>query len=153
VAALAESGLSAERLELEITESVLLSDSATTLATLHKLKSLGASIAMDDFGSGYSSLNYLQRFPFDKVKIDRVFTEALASSGKTRAIVRAIIELCGALNMATVSEGVETAEQYGILKGKGCDEAQGYLFGAAMPAAYTAELIERERKSGLSWAA
>jgi len=152
-AALEASGLPAERLELEITESVLLSDSATTLATLHRLRSLGAHIAMDDFGSGYSSLSYLQRFPFDKVKIDRAFTEAIGASPKTRAIVRAIINLCAELQMVTIAEGVETVEQYDALKRKGCNEAQGYLFGAPTAAADALRLIERERDQGLHRAA
>jgi diguanylate cyclase (GGDEF)-like protein/PAS domain S-box-containing protein len=144
-AALEASGLPARQLELEITESVLLSDSATTMATLHRLKSLGAHIAMDDFGSGYSSLSYLQRFPFDKVKIDRAFTEALGASPKTRAIVRAIINLCAELQMVTIAEGVETVEQFDALKRKGCNEVQGYLFGAPTAAADALLLIERER--------
>jgi EAL domain-containing protein (putative c-di-GMP-specific phosphodiesterase class I) len=151
--ALAASGLDAQRLELEITETVLLNDSANTLATLHRLKGLGARIAMDDFGSGYSSLSYLQRFPFDKVKIDRAFTEALERSRKTRAIVRAVINLCAELRMVTIAEGVETAEQYEALKRKGCDQVQGYLFGRPMPAEDALRLIEREGERVLHQAA
>jgi len=143
--ALEASGLPARQLELEITETVLLSDSPSTLATLLRLKSLGAHIAMDDFGSGYSSLSYLQRFPFDKVKIDRTFTEALCGSHKTRAIVRATINLCAQLQMVTIAEGVETVEQYDALKRKGCNQAQGFLFGAPTAAADALQLIERER--------
>ncbi len=152
-AALGESGLPAERLEFEITETVLLHDSPATLATLQKLKSLGVRIAMDDFGSGYSSLGYLQRFPFDKVKIDRAFTQALGASKRSRAIVQAILDLCAGLQITTTCEGVETAEQREFLKSRGCDEAQGYLFGAPMPASEAARLLERQSQSGWGQAA
>ncbi|WP_052402781.1 sensor domain-containing protein [Muricoccus aerilatus] len=134
-AALAASGLEPRRLELEITETVMLRDAEATLATLHRLKALGVRIAMDDFGTGYSSLSYLQRFPFDKVKIDRGFVCSVDDSRKSTAIVRAVTDLCSALDMTTTAEGVETEEQFAALRRQGCDEAQGYLFSRPQPAA------------------
>ena len=142
-AALEVSGLDPGRLELEITEAVMLQDTEATLATLHRLKALGVRIAMDDFGTGYSSLSYLQRFPFDKVKIDRSFTRGLDLSRQSNAIVRAVTDLCAGLGMITTAEGVETAEQFGALQRKGCDEAQGYLFSKPCPAAEIPPLLDR----------
>jgi diguanylate cyclase (GGDEF)-like protein/PAS domain S-box-containing protein len=132
-AALADSGLAAHRLELEITETALLKDSEATLSTLHKLKALGVRIAMDDFGAGHSSLGYLQRFPFDKVKIDRGFTKTVDQSPKSAAIVRAIINLCGALGMSTTIEGVETEAQFEAVAKMGGQRVQGYLFSPPQP--------------------
>jgi diguanylate cyclase (GGDEF)-like protein len=134
VDALAQSGISPDRLELEITESVLLQDSDATLTALHKLRSLGVSISMDDFGTGYSSLSYLRKFPFDKIKIDQSFIRDLADGGDSLAIVRAVTGLSSSLGITTVAEGVETAEQFNRLRAEGCTKAQGYLFGAAKPA-------------------
>jgi diguanylate cyclase (GGDEF)-like protein/PAS domain S-box-containing protein len=131
--ALAATGLEPERLELEITETVMLQENEVTLATLYRLKALGVRIAMDDFGTGYSSLSYLQRFPFDKVKIDRCFIRDLGQSRQSNAIVRAMADLCGGLDMITTAEGVETEEQFAVLRRKGCDEAQGYLFSRPLP--------------------
>jgi EAL domain-containing protein (putative c-di-GMP-specific phosphodiesterase class I) len=133
-AALEASGLDPARLELEITETVMLQDTETTLATLHRLKALGVQIAMDDFGTGYSSLSYLQRFPFDKVKIDRSFTRELEQSLQSKAIVRAVVNLCAMLQMTTTAEGVETEAQFQTLVREGCGEAQGYLFSKPRPA-------------------
>lgn len=133
-AALAASGLDPARLDLEITEMVMLQDTEATIATLHRLKALGLRIAMDDFGTGYSSLSYLQRFPFDKVKIDRSFIGGLDQSCQSDAIVRAVAGLCSALGMSTTAEGVETKEQFVSLRAKGCSEAQGYLFSRPIPA-------------------
>jgi EAL domain-containing protein (putative c-di-GMP-specific phosphodiesterase class I) len=127
-AALAASGLAPKRLDLEITETVMLDDIEGTLAILHRLRALGVGIAMDDFGTGYSSLNYLRRFPFTKVKIDRSFIESLGSGPACDAIVTAITELCATLGMNTVAEGVETEEQLRYLREGHCGEAQGYLF-------------------------
>ncbi|WP_052402496.1 bifunctional diguanylate cyclase/phosphodiesterase [Muricoccus aerilatus] len=127
-AALEDSGLSPERLELEITETVMLQDTEATLATLHRLKALGVRIAMDDFGTGYSSLSYLQRFPFDKIKIDRCFTYGLDHSRQSEVIVGAVTRLCAGLNMSTTAEGIETEEQFQALARNGCTEAQGFLF-------------------------
>lgn len=141
--ALEQSGLAPGRLELEITETVMLQNTEATLATLHRLKELGVRIAMDDFGTGYSSLSYLQRFPFDKVKIDRSFTSGLGASRESEAIVRAVTDLCVGLDMTTTAEGVETEAQLHALQLRGCQEAQGYLFSKPLPASDIIELISR----------
>ena len=133
--ALAAGGLDARRLELEITESVLLQDSEATLATLRRLHDLGVRIVMDDFGTGYSSLSYLRKFPFDKIKIDRCFIANLSTGDESGvAIVRAISSLGHALGLVITAEGVETQQQLEIIRIEGCDEMQGYLFSAAQPA-------------------
>ncbi|QFU14843.1 putative bifunctional diguanylate cyclase/phosphodiesterase [Microvirga thermotolerans] len=132
--ALEESGLCPSRLELEITESVLLQDNDTTLATLHQLRKLGLRIAMDDFGTGYSSLSYLRSFPFDKIKIDQSFVQGLSSRADCLAIVQSIAGLGASLGMSTVAEGVETEDQLVQLRAAGCTEAQGYYFGRPRPA-------------------
>ena len=131
--ALARSGLCASRLELEITESVLLRNSDATMATLHHLRRLGARISMDDFGTGYSSLSYLRQFPFDKVKIDQSFIRNIGREQGDVEIVRAVIGLGRALGIKVLVEGVETAEQLSFLRAEGCDELQGYLFGRPQP--------------------
>ncbi len=131
--ALAGSGLAAARLELEITESVLLHDSPSTLAMLHALRALGVRVAMDDFGTGYSSLSYLHSFPFDKIKIDRMFICDVLDRVSSGAIVRAIAGLGASLGIATTAEGVETQEQLLRLRLDGCTEAQGYLFSRPVP--------------------
>jgi diguanylate cyclase (GGDEF)-like protein len=127
MAALAESGLPADRLELEITESVLLSDDNVTLELLHKLRRIGVRISLDDFGTGYSSLSYLRTFPFDKIKIDRSFLLDLCSNQATMVIVNALINLATGLGMNVTAEGVETQAQLDWLRSAGCTEAQGYL--------------------------
>jgi diguanylate cyclase (GGDEF)-like protein len=139
--ALTTSGLSPNRLELEITESVLLEESGTTLATLHQLKELGIKIAMDDFGTGYSSLSYLRRFPFDRIKIDRMFINDVSQAGDCAPIVRAVATLGASLGMATTAEGVETTEQLEMLRSEGCTEVQGYLFSKAIPGSETHKLL------------
>jgi EAL domain-containing protein (putative c-di-GMP-specific phosphodiesterase class I) len=141
VAALAHSGLSPLRLELEITESVFLAETAANLATLHQLRGLGVRISMDDFGTGYSSLSYLRSFPFDKIKIDRSFVSDLAERPDCGAIVRAISGLGRSLNITTTAEGVETAEQLEWLRAEGCNEVQGFLFSSARPAAEIESLL------------
>jgi diguanylate cyclase (GGDEF)-like protein/PAS domain S-box-containing protein len=141
--ALRESGLDPRRLELEITETVMLRDTEATLSTLHRLKALGVRIAMDDFGTGYSSLSYLQRFPFDKVKIDRCFTRDLGHTQQSGAIIRAVAGMCQGLDMRTTAEGVETEEQFRALAQKGCIEAQGYLFSHPRPAAEISAMLAR----------
>jgi diguanylate cyclase (GGDEF)-like protein len=141
--ALQSSGLDASRLELEITESVLMRDTEATLATLHRLKQLGVSIALDDFGTGYSSLSYLQRFPFDKVKIDKSFISSLGRTVASAAIVRAVTDLCIALGMSTTAEGVETEEQYAALSVLGCTDVQGYLFSRPCPIAEVPAILRR----------
>jgi len=130
---LAASGLAASRLELEITESLLLEDDTKTIAMLHELRSLGVRIVMDDFGTGYSSLNYLRSFPFDKMKIDKSFIHDLSKGGDSIEIVKAIIGLAHALNIDVVAEGVETAEQLECLILEGCGEVQGYYFSEPKP--------------------
>jgi diguanylate cyclase (GGDEF)-like protein/PAS domain S-box-containing protein len=132
-AALAASGLAPGRLELEITESVLLEDDQATLDTLRKLRALGVRIAMDDFGTGYSSLGYLQRFPFDKIKIDRSFVQEMARDANCMAIVRAVVSLGATLGATITAEGVETPEQLALLRDIGCEEAQGFLLGRPKP--------------------
>jgi diguanylate cyclase (GGDEF)-like protein/PAS domain S-box-containing protein len=141
--ALAASGLAPSRLELEITESAVLQDTNTTLATLARLKACGIRIAMDDFGAGYSSLTHLQQFPFDRVKIDRAFTREIVGSRKGLAIVKAMTDLCQALEMSTTAEGVETEEQFRAVASLGCPEAQGYLFSPPRPASEIPEMLAR----------
>jgi diguanylate cyclase (GGDEF)-like protein len=140
-AALEESGLAPNRLEIEITETVLLQDSEATLATLHQLRNLGTHISMDDFGTGYSSLSYLRKFPFDKIKIDRSFVRDLAKHDDSLAIVRAVAALGKSLGIATTAEGVETAEQLERVRSEGCTEVQGFFFGQARPAADVLRLL------------
>ncbi|MET0531030.1 MAG: EAL domain-containing protein [Microvirga sp.] len=132
--ALARSGLAPERVELEITESVLLQDNDVTIATLHQLRRLGVRIAMDDFGTGYSSLSYLRSFPFDKIKIDQSFVREMSSRADCLAIVRSIAGLGASLGMTTVAEGVETEDQFLQISAAGCTEVQGYYFGRPKPA-------------------
>lgn len=131
--ALSLSGLPPGRLELEITESVLLQDTHATIATLTALKRLGVRIAMDDFGTGYCSLSYLQRFPFDKIKIDQSFVRDLGNSTDALAIIRAVSSLADSLGIATTAEGVETEDQLRKVQGEGCTEAQGFLFSRPAP--------------------
>jgi len=143
--ALAEAGLEPRRLELEITESVLLRDSESNLAHLNQLRALGTRISMDDFGTGYSSLSYLRSFPFDKIKIDRSFVEDIAGSQGDGAIVKAVAGLGTSLGMATTAEGVETPEQLARVVADGCTEIQGYLFGRPVPAGEVGATLERIR--------
>lgn len=138
--AIAENGIAPDRLELEITENVLLKDNAVHAALLHKLRGLGVRVALDDFGTGYSSLNYLRAFPFDKIKIDRCFLKGLGESDETLPIVRAVIALAHAMGMTTTAEGVENEHQMRVLLAEGCDQAQGYLFSRALTAADFPEL-------------
>jgi predicted signal transduction protein with EAL and GGDEF domain len=141
--ALAQSGLAADRLELEVTESVLLQDDDATLVTLHRLRRLGAHISMDDFGTGYSSLSYLRRFPFSKIKIDQSFIRNIQQEKSGVEIVRAIIQLGKALDMRVLAEGVETPEQLALLQDEGCDELQGYLFSQPKPLQDVRDVIAR----------
>jgi diguanylate cyclase (GGDEF)-like protein/PAS domain S-box-containing protein len=143
ISALAHSGLSPLRLELEITESVFLAETEANLVILHQLRELGISISMDDFGTGYSSLSYLRSFPFDKIKIDRSFVKDLAERPDCVAIVRAISGLGRSLKIITTAEGVETVDQLDWLRNEGCNEVQGFLFSAAKPAGELAELLSR----------
>ncbi|WP_417682424.1 putative bifunctional diguanylate cyclase/phosphodiesterase [Roseibium sp.] len=131
--ALEESGLPPERLELEITEDNLIGDTERTLTILRELKEMGVQIAMDDFGTGFSSLGYLRQFPFDKIKIDRSFINDIGNEADADAIVRAIISMGHALKMNVIAEGVETLEQANILLAEGCEQVQGFLYGRPMP--------------------
>jgi diguanylate cyclase (GGDEF)-like protein len=133
VNALAAAGLRPTRLEVEITETVLLQDREATLAVLHQLRALGIRIAMDDFGTGYSSLTYLQSFPFDKIKIDRSFVKDITENAGSLYIVRAVASLANGMGMAATAEGVETAEQLDKIAAVGCTEMQGYLFSKPLP--------------------
>ena len=145
VAALAASGLPASRLELEITEAVLIRDDEAALAILHQLRTIGVRIALDDFGTGYSSLSYLQRFPFDKIKIDRCFVNDIAEPDGSSCIVQAVVNIAAARQMTTTAEGVETQQQRELLRALGCAEMQGYLFSPAKPAAEIRQLFHREQ--------
>jgi diguanylate cyclase (GGDEF)-like protein len=141
VGALSASGLSPTRLEIEITETVLLQNRETTLAALHQLRALGVRIAMDDFGTGYSSLTYLQSFPFDKIKIDRSFVKDIDRNTGSLNIVRAVAALASGLGMTATAEGVETHGQLAQIVAAGCNEMQGYLFSQPLPAAEIEELF------------
>jgi diguanylate cyclase (GGDEF)-like protein len=133
-AALAESGLDPRRLELEITEAVLIADDDAALVALNQLRALGVHIALDDFGTGYSSLQYLQRFPFDKIKIDRSFVKEVTSNSSSASIIRAVVSIAADRNMITTAEGVETEQQRDTVQMLGCTQMQGYLFSAPRPA-------------------
>jgi diguanylate cyclase (GGDEF)-like protein/PAS domain S-box-containing protein len=134
VGALASSGLHPTRLEIEITETVLLQNKETTLAVLHQLRALGVRIALDDFGTGYSSLTYLQCFPFDKIKIDRSFVKDITENTGSLNIVRAVAALASGMGMTATAEGVETREQLDSITSEGCTEMQGFLFSRPLPA-------------------
>ena len=144
---LLETGLPPQRLELEITEGVLIGDFARALSLLRRLKALGVRIAMDDFGTGYSSLSYLQAFPFDKIKIDRAFISNLESNPQSATIIRAVIGLGRGLGLPVLAEGVETKEQLAFLAKETCDEVQGYLIGRPLPIDEYAALIGAARKT------
>ena len=150
--ALAASGLAASRLELEITEAVLIRDDEVALAILHQLRELGVRVALDDFGTGYSSLSYLHRFPFDKIKIDRSFVRDIASKGASCSIVEAVVNIAAASNMTTAAEGVETERQRDLLRDLGCTEMQGFLFGPAIPASEIRDLLRAHRPRAVSLA-
>jgi EAL domain-containing protein (putative c-di-GMP-specific phosphodiesterase class I) len=139
--ALKKSGLPSSRLEIEITELVLMRDSSETLALLHKLKELGISIAMDDFGTGYSSIGYLRSFPFDRIKINQSFIRDLPESDQSLAILRAVVGLGRSLHIVTTAEGVETQSQLELLRAEGCTDVQGHFFSQARPAAEMRELL------------
>jgi predicted signal transduction protein with EAL and GGDEF domain len=141
--ALEDSGLPGRRLDLEITEVVLLHNSEEVLGILHGLRALGVGISMDDFGTGYSSLSYLRSFPFDKIKIDRSLVRDLSDSSNAGAIVRAVARLGSALGMATTAKGVETGDQLARLRAEGCTEAQGYLFSKPRRASEVPGLLQR----------
>ena len=130
---LAETGLPASRLELEITESSIIQDKERSLNALRQIRSLGVTIAIDDFGTGYSSLETLRSFPFDRIKLDRSFMSEVEESAQARAVIRAVLALGKSLNISVLAEGVETEQQLQLLLSEGCDEAQGYLLGRPQP--------------------
>ncbi|WP_428491120.1 bifunctional diguanylate cyclase/phosphodiesterase [Rhodopila sp.] len=140
-ASLLRAGLAPEHLEIEVTESVLADDGQAVLANLKAIKAMGVRIALDDFGTGYSSLSYLRRFCFDKIKIDRAFVQGQADDAGVRVILEAILDMCHNLGLATVGEGVETADQLAALRERGCSEIQGYLLGRPMPAGQVQDFI------------
>ena len=142
---LKETGLAATRLELEITETLVLEKSSQVLATLHALRSLGVRISMDDFGTGYSSLSYLRSFPFDKIKVDQSFVRDLGSDRDAQAIVRAIVSLGKGLGVTITAEGVETESELSCLRTEGCHEGQGFLFSRARPNAEIVGLLRAQR--------
>jgi len=143
--ALKHSGLPPRRLELEITETLLLEKSAQILATLHALRALGVRISMDDFGTGYSSLSYLRSFPFDKIKIDQSFVRDLGSNREAQAIIRSIVSLGKGLGVTITAEGVETEAELSCLRAEGCHEGQGFLFSKARPHAEIVSLLAAQR--------
>jgi EAL domain-containing protein (putative c-di-GMP-specific phosphodiesterase class I) len=145
--ALSESGVAGSRVQLEITESVLMQNTFATLSTLHQLRALGVQIAMDDFGTGYSSLSYLRSFPFDKIKIDRSFIEDLSNGAEPLAIVHAVAGLAKCLNMISTAEGVETQQQLDQLQSVGCTEMQGYLFSKARPASEVLDMLTQKKSA------
>ena len=141
MSAVVAAGISPTRLELEVTESVLLENTETTLRTLRRLRELGIRICLDDFGTGYSSLSYLRSFPFDKIKIDRSFVQEVALNAHAAGIVQAVAGLGASLGMETTAEGVETAEQLDLVRAKGCTEVQGFYFSPPRPVAELAALF------------
>ena len=143
LSSLAASGLAASRLELEITESLLLEEDSRTISMLHEFRSFGIRIAMDDFGTGFSSLNYLRSFPFDKIKIDKSFIRDMSNGGDALTIVKAIIDLAHNLKIDVVAEGVETKEQLKYLISEGCNEVQGYYYSAAQPIKYFENVLSQ----------
>jgi EAL domain-containing protein (putative c-di-GMP-specific phosphodiesterase class I) len=147
MAALGTSGLSPSRLELEITESLLLTNSEATIANLHQLRALGVRIVMDDFGTGYSSLSYLRSFPFDKIKIDRSFIRDLGETPDCAAIIKAVTGLGTSLGIATTAEGVETEKQLEMLREQGCSQFQGYYFSKPKPYEEATKLIGSEKRA------
>jgi EAL domain-containing protein (putative c-di-GMP-specific phosphodiesterase class I) len=133
IGALADCGLTASRLELEITETALLDNEESTAETMRQMRALGVRIVMDDFGTGHSSLTTLRNYPFDKIKIDRSFVHDLLSKHDSRAIIQALVQLAGSLGLKTTAEGVETQGELDYLKRVGCTEAQGFFFSKPLP--------------------
>lgn len=150
VGALAASGIAPERLELEVTETVIMHDSGAVFAALSQLRELGVRVALDDFGTGYSSLSFLQKFPFDKIKIDRSFVSELSSPiEEPHRIARAVVQFATSLGKTSTAEGVETAEQLDMLRREGCVEAQGFHLGPPMQASMVARLADRKAEAGV----
>ena len=145
--ALDDAGLEARYLEVELTESAVMSDPEKSIAILEHLSAMGVLVSVDDFGTGYSSMSYLRRFPIDKLKIDRVFIDEIASRPEDASIVRAIVSLAHSLRLKVVAEGVETSAQLDFLKTAGCDEYQGFHFSRPLPAADFERLIRESHSS------
>jgi diguanylate cyclase (GGDEF)-like protein len=145
--ALRDSGLPPKRLELEVTESAMLSDGARMLGVLHSLRAIGVHLALDDFGTGYSALSYLQKFPFDRIKIDQSFVRELDTNPDSNAIVRAVAGLGMNLGIATIAEGIETEDQAQLVLGAACDEGQGYLFSRPVPGSAVRGLLAEARST------
>lgn len=150
IGALTVSKLPPQRLELEVTEGVLLIDHDSTLALLHQLRAYGVRIAMDDFGTGYSSLSYLRSFPFDKIKIDGSFVRSLSQDDSSLAIVRAVTGLSASLGIVSTAEGVETREQLDWVRAEGCSEVQGFLFSTPKQAREIPDILKIARKAGIA---
>ena len=150
MSALASSGLAASRLELEITEAVLIGDDEAALKILHELRAIGVRVALDDFGTGYSSLSYLRRFPFDKIKIDRSFINDLAGDDASTGIVKAVLAMASAHKMTTTAEGVETEGQRDLLRQLQCEEMQGFLFSAPKTAIDIGRMLDASESSRTS---
>ena len=144
--ALADSGFAPDRLELEITESVLLHENEENLAVLYQLRDVGAAIVLDDFGTGYSSLSYLRMFPFDKLRIDKSFVNEISTRADCAAIVCAVIGMAKSLDITVTAEGIETEEQFGLLRAAGCMQVQGDLFRHPVPASEIAFSHEEKRR-------
>lgn len=144
---LAETGLPAHSLELEITENTALSGHTATLEALRKLRELGVGIAFDDFGTGYASLSFLTQMPLTHIKIDQNFVRGLPDDPKLGAIVRSLIAMAHNLGLTVIAEGVETFPQMNFLRAEGCDEAQGYLFARPLPASAFAALLETAHRN------
>jgi len=136
-------GIDPGRIELEVTESMALTDSEMVVETLHKMKSFGVSIAVDDFGSGYSSLGHLHRLPLNRLKIDRAFVSDLKAGSSGSTIAEMIVKLSRMLGLAVIAEGVETGDQLDALRGMGCQEVQGYYFSPPVPAGEFAQLLKK----------
>jgi EAL domain-containing protein (putative c-di-GMP-specific phosphodiesterase class I) len=150
LSALASSQLPAHRLELEITEAVLMQNTESTLKALHQLRSLGIRISMDDFGTGYSSLSYLRSFPFDKIKIDRCFINGLGDSSESAAIVQAVAGLAVSLSMTTTAEGVETRDQLDRVRELGCTDVQGFFYSPPVPLHELAKIFAKYHGQGVA---
>jgi EAL domain-containing protein (putative c-di-GMP-specific phosphodiesterase class I) len=139
--ALASTGLAACRLELEVTEGVLIADEVQALQTLSALRELGVGLALDDFGTGYASLSYLRKFPFERIKLDRSFVQAQVLEDRSRHILQSILGLSRKLGVGVIAEGVETRTQLHLLRQQGCQDIQGFLVGKPRPASETARMI------------
>jgi EAL domain-containing protein (putative c-di-GMP-specific phosphodiesterase class I) len=144
-AALSESGLPADAVVLELTESMLLQHTAPMMSLMHRLRGIGVRLAIDDFGTGYSSLSYLQRLPIDILKIDRAFVERVGTDANAAALVRAIVSLGESMSLRTIAEGIENAQQAERLRSLGCDYGQGFFFGMPMSADELAAYIDRSQ--------